>query len=65
MTDTQTAHPTIVSHDEWFAERQKLLAHEKDLTHQYDRVNSERRRLPMVKIQKEYAFTGSNGTRTL
>jgi len=58
VTETEIPHPTIVSPDEWLAERKKLLAHEKDLTHHYDRVNSERRRLPMVKIGKGYAFTG-------
>jgi predicted dithiol-disulfide oxidoreductase (DUF899 family) len=65
VTETQIAHPPIVSHDEWLAERKTLLAHEKDLTHYYDRVNSERRRLPMVKIEKNYAFTGPHGSRTL
>ena len=29
---------------------------EKELTRQYDRVNAERRRLPMVKLEKNYVF---------
>jgi AraC-like DNA-binding protein len=41
----------------------ELLAHEKDLTKHYDRVNAERRRLPMVKIEKNYAFDGPGGKR--
>jgi predicted dithiol-disulfide oxidoreductase (DUF899 family) len=58
-------HPPIVSRDQWLAERKKLLADEKELTEHYDRVNAQRRRLPMVKIEKEYVFTGPNGKPTL
>jgi predicted dithiol-disulfide oxidoreductase (DUF899 family) len=65
MTQTKTAIPKIVSQDEWLAERKKLLAHEKELTKNYDRVNAERRRLPMVKIQKDYLFDGPEGKRSL
>jgi predicted dithiol-disulfide oxidoreductase (DUF899 family) len=65
MTQTKTAIPKIVSQDEWLAERKKLLAHEKELTKHYDRVNAERRRLPMVKIQKDYLFDGPEGKRSL
>lgn len=65
MTPNEVPHPEIVSQDEWLAERTKLLAHEKELTRQYDRVNAERRRLPMVKIEKEYFFDGPDGKRSL
>jgi predicted dithiol-disulfide oxidoreductase (DUF899 family) len=65
MTQTKTAIPKIVSQDEWLAERKKLLAHEKELTKHYDRVNAERRRLPMVKIQKDYLLDGPEGKRSL
>jgi predicted dithiol-disulfide oxidoreductase (DUF899 family) len=41
------------------------LAHEKELTKEYDRVNAERRRLPMVKIEKKYVFDGPNGKQSL
>jgi predicted dithiol-disulfide oxidoreductase (DUF899 family) len=58
-------HPPIVSRDQWLGERKKLLAHEKELTGQYDRVNAERRRLPMVKIEKDYIFDGPNGKTNL
>jgi hypothetical protein len=43
----------------WHAQRKKLLAHEKALTKQHDRVCAERRRLPMVKIEKDYVFDGT------
>jgi predicted dithiol-disulfide oxidoreductase (DUF899 family) len=65
MTTTTIAHPPIVSRDEWLTERKKLLAHEKELTQQSDRTNAERRRLPMVKIEKDYIFDGPNGKPSL
>ena len=65
MIDTKTAHPKIVSREEWLAGRMHLLEHEKEVTDQYDRVNAERRRLPMVKIEKEYVFDGPKGARSL
>jgi predicted dithiol-disulfide oxidoreductase (DUF899 family) len=65
MATNEIPQPPIVSHDQWLAERKKLLAHEKELTRQYDRVNAERRRLPMVRIEKDYVFDGPNGKRGL
>jgi len=53
---TTIPHPPIVSRDEWLGERLKLLAPEKELTKEYDRVNAERRQLPMVKIEKSCSF---------
>jgi predicted dithiol-disulfide oxidoreductase (DUF899 family) len=44
---------------------EKLLADEKEQTKHYDRVNAQRRRLPMVKVEKEYVFNGPNGKPTL
>jgi predicted dithiol-disulfide oxidoreductase (DUF899 family) len=64
-TESEIAHPAIVLRNEWLVERKKLLGHEKDLTEHYDRVNAERRRLPMVKIEKEYVFDGPNGKLSL
>ena len=65
MTKSTTPHPQVVSQDQWLVERKKLLAHEKELTKQYDRVNAERRRLPMVKIEKDYVFDGPKGKQNL
>jgi predicted dithiol-disulfide oxidoreductase (DUF899 family) len=56
-----TPHPRIVSRDQWLVERKELLAHEKELTRHYDRVSAERRRLPMVEIDKAYVFEGPDG----
>src|SRR6266516_1344531 len=57
--------PKIVSHDEWLVARKRLLAKEKDFTRARDRLNAERRRLPMVRIDKEYVFDGPDGKATL
>lgn len=65
MTTTTLAHPPVVLADTWLAERKALLADEKALTKQRDRVNAKRRRLPMVKIEKTYRFDGPNGETTL
>lgn len=53
--------PNIVTHDEWLAERKELLKKEKEFTRQRDRLNTERRKLPMVKVEKEYTFEGPGG----
>jgi predicted dithiol-disulfide oxidoreductase (DUF899 family) len=58
----ETAHPKIVRQDEWLTARKTLLKHEKEYTQHRDRINAERRRLPMVKLEKEYTFVGSNGS---
>lgn len=58
-------HPNIVSQDEWHAARLAHLQHEKELTRQKDRVNAERRRLPMVKLEKTYTFYTEDGIKTL
>ena len=45
--------PEVVSEDEWWAARRELLAKEKELTRRRDRLNAERRRLPLLRIEKE------------
>jgi predicted dithiol-disulfide oxidoreductase (DUF899 family) len=57
--------PQVVSRDEWLAARKELLASEKELTRQRDALNAERRRLPMVEIDKAYAFEGPEGKASL
>ena len=54
--------PRIATRDEWLAERTELLAKEKELTRQRDALNIERRNLPMVEIDKDYALEGPQGT---
>ncbi|MBC8001287.1 MAG: DUF899 domain-containing protein [Opitutaceae bacterium] len=65
MTKSRIAHPKIVSRAEWLALRQTHLAREKKVTQHRDQINAERRRLPMVKIDKEYVFDGPEGRRSL
>jgi predicted dithiol-disulfide oxidoreductase (DUF899 family) len=59
-----TNHP-IVSQERWVAERKKLLAREKELTHLRDAVARQRRALPWVHIEKVYTFDTPEGRRTL
>ncbi|QXJ20151.1 DUF899 domain-containing protein [Actinomadura graeca] len=55
------ALPEVVSREEWVAARKALLVKEKELTRARDALNSERRRLPMVRVDKEYVFEGPDG----
>jgi Bacterial protein of unknown function (DUF899) len=57
--------PEVVSTAEWLTARKELLANEKELTRLRDRVNADRRRLPMVRVDKAYVFEGPNGTVSL
>jgi len=57
--------PNIVTRHEWLAARKALLAQEKELTRIRDQLNADRRRLPMVEIDKDYRFEGSAGEVTL
>ena len=53
--------PEVVSRAEWLRARKDLLAKEKELTRSRDALNAERRRLPMVEIEKPYVFEGPDG----
>jgi predicted dithiol-disulfide oxidoreductase (DUF899 family) len=57
--------PEVVSRDEWLAARKKLLVREKEVTRERDALNAERRRLPMVEIEKDYVFEGPDGGASL
>jgi predicted dithiol-disulfide oxidoreductase (DUF899 family) len=57
--------PKVVSRDEWAAARRELLMKEKEATRARDALNAERRRLPMVEIDKEYVFEGPDGEASL
>jgi predicted dithiol-disulfide oxidoreductase (DUF899 family) len=57
--------PEVVSREQWLEARQRLLAQEKELTRKHDALNADRRRLPMVRIDKEYVFEGPDGQVTL
>jgi predicted dithiol-disulfide oxidoreductase (DUF899 family) len=53
--------PEITTRDEWLAARKRLLTREKELTAARDALNADRRRLPMVRIDKPYVFEGPQG----
>jgi predicted dithiol-disulfide oxidoreductase (DUF899 family) len=57
--------PDVVSRDEWLAARKKLLVREKEVTRERDALNADRRRLPMVEIEKAYDFEGPDGDASL
>jgi predicted dithiol-disulfide oxidoreductase (DUF899 family) len=57
--------PEVVSREDWLAARTELLAKEKHFTRARDALNAERRRLPMVRVEKDYVFTGPGGEASL
>jgi predicted dithiol-disulfide oxidoreductase (DUF899 family) len=57
--------PDVVSREQWLEARRRLLAQEKEMTRRHDELNATRRRLPMVKVDKEYVFEGPAGKVTL
>ncbi|HVU88241.1 MAG TPA: thioredoxin family protein [Pirellulales bacterium] len=60
-----TTASKIVSPEEWLRARQALLVKEKELTHLSDDLARQRQKLPRVRIEKEYVFTGPAGKVTL
>ena len=61
MKTSNQALPEIVSADQWQAALDQQLIKEKALTRAHDALNAERRRLPMVKIDKAYTLAGKTG----
>jgi predicted dithiol-disulfide oxidoreductase (DUF899 family) len=57
--------PPVVSQAEWEAAREALLAKEKEATRARDALAAERRRLPRVRIEKNYVFEGPDGEASL
>ena len=55
----------VVSREEWTKVRKELLAKEKKHTHERDALAAERRALPWVKVEKNYAFDSTGGKKTL
>ena len=53
--------PPIVSAEEWKAAREELLVKEKGLTRARDALAAERRRMPRMAVEKQYAFEGPDG----
>jgi len=60
MTDHKTG-----TQEEWQAQRDELLAEEKELTRRGDELARKRRELPWVPVEEDYRFETENGTKTL
>jgi predicted dithiol-disulfide oxidoreductase (DUF899 family) len=65
QTNPPPALPAVVSPKDWQAARDELLAKEKELTRALDALAAERRRLPMVGFDTDYAFEGPDGKASL
>ena len=57
--------PPIVSKQEWETAREQLLVKEKELTRARDALAAERRRMPRMAVEKDYAFEGPDGPASL
>lgn len=57
--------PPIVSEDEWQKALDVIRIKERKATEARDALAAERRRLPRVRIDKEYVFDGPDGKRSL
>jgi predicted dithiol-disulfide oxidoreductase (DUF899 family) len=53
--------PPIVTAQDWEAARQQLLVKEKELTRARDALAAQRRRMPWLAVEKDYAFDGPQG----
>ncbi len=57
--------PPTVSPQEWDAARERLLVKEKALTRARDALAAERRRMPWMRVEKDYVFEGPAGRASL
>jgi predicted dithiol-disulfide oxidoreductase (DUF899 family) len=57
--------PPVVTPADWQTVRDELMAEEKEATRALDALAAKRRRLPMVRVDKEYVFEGPDGPATL
>jgi predicted dithiol-disulfide oxidoreductase (DUF899 family) len=55
----------VETQEEWQAEREELLAKEKELTRMNDELAERRRELPWVPVEKDYKFETADGTKSL
>jgi predicted dithiol-disulfide oxidoreductase (DUF899 family) len=57
--------PPIVSARQWHAAREELLVKEKSLTEARDALAADRRRMPWLRVDTDYAFDGPAGRASL
>ncbi len=65
MATPSIGQPKVVSEAEWIAARKDLLAKEKEFSRQRDALSAERRKMPWVKVEKNYVFDSAGGKKTL
>ncbi len=57
--------PAIVSPQDWMAAREQMLVKEKEMTRARDALAAERRRMPWMTVEKDYAFETPGGKASL
>ena len=65
MTELPNNHPPVVSAEEWRAAREAMLIKEKAHTRARDALAAERRRMPWMRVEKDYVFEGPDGKMSL
>jgi predicted dithiol-disulfide oxidoreductase (DUF899 family) len=60
-SELPASHPPVVPRQEWEEAWQQLLVKEKALTRARDALAAERRRMPWLAVEQDYAFEGPDG----
>jgi len=61
MTTHTMQKPPVVSPEQWKAAREQLLVKEKELTRAHDALAAQRRRMPWMRVEKNYTFDSPKG----
>src|SRR5277367_724954 len=61
MTDRPSNAPPVVPQGQWETARQQLLVKEKASTRAHDALAAERRRMPWMRVEKNYTFDSPKG----
>ena len=64
-TEATLARPPVVSQTEWDAARTALLEREQNVAAAMHELAAARKRMPMVRVEHDYAFEGPDGRRSL
>ena len=59
------AHPPVVSQTEWDAALAGMTEREKAVAAAMHELAAERKRMPMVRVERDYSFEGPEGRRSL
>ena len=64
-TSQSPGRPAVVSETEWDAAREALLERERDVADAMHELAAARKRMPMVRVDRDYEFEGPDGRRSL